>query len=285
MTKIIDGKKLAERIKDRVAKEIFKMKSDDRPNLAIVLVGDRSDSELYVQMKEREGKKVGVDTHLYKCEESISEKELLETIEHLNNDIEIDAILIQLPLPDSLNTNRVIAAINPEKDVDFFHPDNLKILQSTCNHNHAMSPVYKTILAMVESIDYDLSNTKTCVLCNSDVFGESLIKVLDCLGAKTTVAHIEDDDWQDKLKTAEFVITAIGKPHFIKKGHLKKDSVVIDVGTTKKGKKILGDVDFDDVDEHVSYISPVPGGVGPMTIAMLFENVLEMYKKKVVSIK
>lgn len=280
MTKIIDGKKLAEKVKGKVAKEIFKMESDNRPNLAILLVGNRSDSELYVNMKEAEAKKVGIDTHLYRCDESVGEKELLDTIEHLNNDDEIDAILVQLPLPNEIDTDKIISAINPVKDVDFFHPDNLKILHSTCSHHHVMSPVYKTVLAMIESIDYDITNKETCVLCNSDIFGESLVKVLECLGAKTVVSHMDDKDWKEKLKKAEFVITAIGKPHFIKKDHLKEGCVVIDVGTTMKGKKVLGDVDFDSVDDHVSYISPVPGGVGPMTIAMLFENVLEMYKNK-----
>lgn len=279
MTKIIDGKKLAEKAKDSVAKEIFKMKGERRPNLAIILVGEREDSKLYVKMKEAEAKKVGIDTHLYKFDDKVSEADLFATIEHLNNDELIDAILVQLPLPNGFDTDKIIAAIDPAKDVDFFHPENLKILQNTCNHQHVMSPVYKTVLKMIESIDYDLANVPACVLCNSDVFGKSLVKVLDCLGAKTEVLHLEDADWQDKLKKADFVVTAIGQPHFITKNHLKEDSVVIDVGTTKDGKKVKGDVDFESVDDYVSYISPVPGGVGPMTIAMLFENVLEMYKK------
>lgn len=282
MTKIIEGKKLARKVKDKLAREIFKL-GDKRPNLAIILVGNRSDSELYVKNKEQEAKNIGIDTHLYRCEENVREIDLLDTINHLNSDDEIDAILVQLPLPANISTDKIISAINPQKDVDFFHPENLKILQSTCNHKHVLSPVYKTIIAMAESIEYDLKNKKACVLCNSNVFGEGLIKVLDCLGAKTVVTHLEEDGWKKKLRLADFVVVAIGKPHFIKKEHLKKDCVVIDVGTTKKDKKILGDVDFNSVDNYVLYISPVPGGVGPMTIAMLFENVLEMYKKRVES--
>lgn len=279
MTKIIDGKKLAEEVKDKVAKEIFEMKGE-RPNLAILLAGNRADSELYVKMKESEARKVGIDTHLYRCNAKVAEAELLATIEHLNQDDLIDAILVQLPLPDDINTDKVIAAIEPAKDVDFFHPENLKILQSTCNHKHVMSPVYKAVLKMIESIKYDLKDVSACVLCNSNVFGEGLVKVLDCLGANTIVTHLSELDWQEKLKQADFVVTAIGKAHYLKKEHLKKDSVIIDVGTTKIGKKVLGDVDFDSVYDYVSYISPVPGGVGPMTIAMLFENVLEMYKRR-----
>lgn len=279
MTKVIDGKKIAERVKDKVTKEIFAL-NGPRPNLAIVLVGERADSVMYVDMKEKEAKKVGVDTHLYKCEEDVSEKELLEMIECLNKDEIVDAILVQLPLPDGIDTDKIIQAIDPRKDVDFFHPDNLKTLLETCNHSHVMSPVHKTVLAMLDDIEYDLSDKHCCVLCNADVFGKSLVKVLECQKATATYIKPSDENWRDVTKTADVLITAVGKPHFVGRDAVMEDAVVIDVGTTKEGNKVVGDVDFDSVDDYISYISPVPGGVGPATIAMLFENCLELYKSR-----
>lgn len=280
MTKIIDGKKIAESIKDKVTQDIFKL-NGKRPNLAIILIGTRKDSEIYVKMKEREAKKIGVDTHLYKCDENIKEEDLLEIIEHLNKDDLIDAILVQLPLPAGFDTDKIISAIDPEKDADCFHPENLKKLKEKGEQKSLLPPVHKTVLSMLQEIDFDISGKKICVLCNSDIFGKSLVEILNYSKTKTEVAHLNEPDWLEKLKFADLSIVAIGKPRFIKKKHLKKDSIVIDVGTNKEKNRISGDVDFCDVDDHVSYISPVPGGVGPVTIAMLFENVLEMYKKRI----
>ncbi|MFH1661654.1 MAG: bifunctional 5,10-methylenetetrahydrofolate dehydrogenase/5,10-methenyltetrahydrofolate cyclohydrolase [Candidatus Falkowbacteria bacterium] len=285
MAKIIDGKKLAEKIKDNIVEEIVELK--ERPNLAIILVGDREDSKLYVKLKEEEAKKVGIDTHLYRVPENISERELLEIIEHLNNDKMIDAILIQLPLSENFDTDAIIRAINPKKDVDRFHPDNLEILFKTCNHAEVMPPVFEVVLEILKSINCDLKNKKACIVCNSDIFGKSLKKVLECKQAEVDVVYSNDlsaqggpaSGWKNKTSKADILITAVGKPKFIKKEMIKQNSLIIDVGITKKDKKVYGDVDFEDVKEKASYITPVPGGVGPMTIAMAFKNTLELYKQ------
>lgn len=276
MAKIINGKALAEKIKDSIIKEIVKLKI--RPNLAIILIGKREDSEIYVSLKEKEAKKIGIDTHLYKCPENITGHEILEIIKCLNNDELIDAILVQLPLPKSIDTDTIIKAISPAKDVDCFHPDNLKILFKACNHTNAAPPVFEAVLEMLKSINCDLKNKQTCIIANSDVFGKSLKHVLKCKGAKARVVRADDKNLTSKTVQADILITAIGKPKFIKKDMVKKNAVIIDIGITKKNKKVYGDVDFEDVKDKAGYISPVPGGVGPLTIAMAFKNTLELYK-------
>lgn len=286
MTKIIDGRALAEKIKDEIVKEveaichIASLHNGPRPNLAIILVGSREDSELYVSLKEKEAKKVGIDTHLYKLTENANEAEILEVINYLNNDDSVDGILIQLPLPASINTDKIIKAMNPEKDVDGFHPDNLKILLGSCDHEQAVPPVIKVILEILASVNFDLAGKEVCVVANSDIFGISMAKVLQCKGAKVSVAKADDDNLSEKTKEADVLITAVGQPRLIKKEMVKKDAVVIDIGITKKGKEVCGDVDFEDVKDKVGYITPVPGGVGPLTIAMAFRNVLELYKRR-----
>ncbi|MEA3463731.1 MAG: bifunctional 5,10-methylenetetrahydrofolate dehydrogenase/5,10-methenyltetrahydrofolate cyclohydrolase [Patescibacteria group bacterium] len=278
MAKIINGKALAEKIKDNIVKEIINL-NGPRPNLAIILIGGREDSKLYVDLKEEEAKKVGIDTHLYKCPGNISEKKVLEMIDHLNKDELIDGILVQLPLPKGFETNAIIKAINPAKDVDGFHPDNLKILFKTCDHHHVMPSIFEVILEILKNIDCQLESKRICVIVNWEIFGKSLSKVLECQGAKVEIVYADDNDLIQKTKRADILITAVGKPGFIKKDMIKKNAVIIDIGITKKGKKVYGDVDFENVKNKVGFITPVPGGVGPMTIAMAFKNTLELYKR------
>lgn len=280
MVKIIDGRALAEKIKDELVEEIVKLGDNKRPNLAIILVGDREDSRLYVDLKEKEAKKVGIDTHIYKCAADINEREIFEMINCLNKDDLIDAILVQLPLPKNFDTDGIILAIDKAKDVDRFHPDNLKVLFETCDHDHVLPPVFKAVLEILKSIDYKIKGSRVCVAANSDIFGKSLIKTLACLGAECELAKLGEKDFAKKSARADVLISAIGKKNYIKKEMIKKDAVVIDIGITKEADKIYGDVDFKDVKEKAGYITPVPGGVGPMTIAMLFKNTLDLYKEK-----
>jgi methylenetetrahydrofolate dehydrogenase (NADP+)/methenyltetrahydrofolate cyclohydrolase len=284
MAKIINGYVLAEKIKDKVVKEIIKINNNDlscpkRPGLAIILIGDREDSKLYVKMKEKEAKKIGIETNLYKFNKDSDEKEILKAIEYLNNDKNIDAILVQLPLPEKINTDKIISAISPEKDVDRFHPENQNTFLKSCNHNHVMPPVYATVLAMLKSIKFNLENKETVIIVNSKIFGNGLLKTLKCLGAKVKMINIENKNLEKITSKADLLISAVGKPKFIKKEMIKNKAVIIDIGITKKGKSVFGDVDFNDVKNKASYISPVPGGVGPMTIAMLFKNTLSLWKK------
>lgn len=262
MVKKIDGRAIAERIKDNIAKEIFDFHGP-RPNLAIILVGEREDSKLYVSLKEREGKKVGVDTHLYKLEETTSEQEILDTINFLNNDPLIDGILLQLPLPAKFDTDKIIRAIKSDKDVDGFHPEHPDFI---------VSPVIAAVAACLEEISFVSANKTVCVFYNSKVFGDGVKKMLENKGLEVLPPEKSDE--------ADVLVSALGLPHSIKKEIIKKGVVMIDIGTTKVEGKVLGDIDYEDVKDKAEYITPVPGGIGPMTIAFLFQNVLEIFKRK-----
>ena len=285
--KIIDGKKLADKIKNSIVKEIVKLNGgkdsknmNRRPNLAIILIGDRDDSKLYVNLKEKEARKVGIDIHLYKCPKNITDQEVLEIIKCLNEDDSVDGILTQLPLPDSLDTDVIMLAVDSKKDVDGFHPDNLEKLLKSCQVDCIMPPVFGTVLEILDSINFDVKEKNICIVANSDIFGKSLGQILNCRGGKISITNLDEKDLIRKTKQVDLLITAVGKPGFIKKEMIKEEAVIIDIGITKQNNKVYGDVDFDDVKEKVSYITPVPGGVGPMTIAMALKNTLEIYKSK-----
>ena len=272
---IIDGRKLAEKVKDKIALEVFEAvkNGEAHPSLAIILVGNRPDSQLYVKLKEREAKKLGIDTYLYELEESTSEDEIVETIKFLNNDDAIDSVLVQLPLPDHIDTDKVMSSLDPKKDADGFLEDHPK---------NVTSPVLAAVKMMLDSTKVKAKDLSAGALYNSDVFGEALKKLLTDYGFKE-VKGITARDAQEVAKISETVdvlVSAIGAPFFIKEGIIKHDAVLIDVGTTQVGDKVCGDIDFDNVKEKASFISPVPGGVGPMTIAFLFQNVLNIYKNK-----
>ena len=262
MVQKINGTAIAEKVKDGIAKEIHKL-NGARPNLAIILVGEREDSKIYVALKEREGKKVGIDTHLYKMEEDTSETELLKAIDFLNKDEMIDGILIQLPLPDKFDTDKIIAAVDPKKDADGFHPQH---------PDYILSPVMAAIVACIKDINFDVKGKTACVLNNSEIFGLSVKDTLENLGMKVNL--------KDHPEEADLLITALGNPKSVKKEMIKKDAVIIDIGITKVGEEVLGDVDFKDVKDKAAFITPVPGGIGPMTIAFLFKNVLEIFKRR-----
>jgi methylenetetrahydrofolate dehydrogenase (NADP+)/methenyltetrahydrofolate cyclohydrolase len=263
MVKKIDGRAIAERVKTQIAQEIYKL-DGPRPNLAIVLVGEREDSKLYVSLKEIEGKKVGVDTHLYKLATDVSEKELLEVIEFLNKDETIDGILVQLPLPDGFNADKIIAAIDPKKDVDGFHPDH---------PDYLLSPVLAAVNACLDEIKFATEDKTACILYNSEIFGLSVKEILEARGMKVNL--------KTASAAADLVVTALGEPRKIKKEMIKDGAVIIDIGITKESDRVSGDADFEDLKEKASFITPVPGGIGPMTIAFLFKNVWEIFKRKI----
>lgn len=267
MTKKINGNKIAEKIKDTVTKEIFEL-NGPRPNLAIVLVGTRPDSNLYVSLKEKEAKKVGIDTHLYKCEAETSEDKIVELVKHLNEDPLINGIIVQLPLPEHINTDKVINLIDPKKDADGFHPKN-KLVKS---------PVHSTVFKMIEEISFDPKDKKVVIISNSEVFAKPLSEALKEKGADSIILGTDDKDLKSQTSQADLLITAIGKACFVTKDMVKDGVVIIDVGITKKDSLIFGDVDYENIFPKASYISPVPGGVGPMTIAYLFKNTLELFK-------
>jgi methylenetetrahydrofolate dehydrogenase (NADP+) / methenyltetrahydrofolate cyclohydrolase len=262
MYKKIDGHKIADRVKDQIVKKINSF-SGLRPNLAIILVGEREDSKLYVSLKEKEGKKVGVDIHTYRLNSDVEEKELISVLKFLNKDELIDGVLVQLPLPKKFNTNKIINNILPVKDVDGFrlnHPD------------YIVSPVVASIKACLDEIKFKGDKKLGCILSNSDIFAHEIKKMI--LDYQVKIVN------KDDLRKADLVITAIGKAHYLKKEMIKKEAVVIDIGISKQDNKVLGDADPISLKEHISFLTPVPGGIGPMTIAFLFKNVLEIFCRR-----
>jgi len=280
MAEIIDGRMLAEKINDKTVAEVKNLPR--RPSLAIILVGENQDSELYVSKKEKKAKEVGVDTHLYKCEKNIGQEKILETIDWLNKDDEIDAIMVQLPLPhqQGYDTDEIIARINPDKDVDRFHPDNIGPIRESCSQDHILPPVFGVILEMLKSVNCSLEGAKVVILSKSEIFGGSLAKALACKGAVATLCGPDDAELKEKCREAEVLIPVLGKPKFVTKDMVREDAIIIDVGITRELGSVYGDVDFDEVKDVAAYISPVPGGVGPMTVAITLRNTLELYKRR-----
>lgn len=272
---IIDGRALAEQVKDKIALEVFEAvkKGEAHPSLAIVLVGSRPDSKLYVKLKEREAKRLGIDTHLYELDETASEAEIVETIKFLNNDEAVDSVLVQLPLPDHIDTDKVMSVLDPKKDADGFlenHPDNV------------MSPVLASVKMMLDDTKISAEKLVAGTLYNSEVFGNALKGLLRDYGFKEVIGTTARDakEVEEITEKSDVLVTAVGVPLFIKGNMIKDDVVIIDIGIAKIGDKVCGDVDPDSVKDKASYISPVPGGVGPLTIAFLFQNVLSIYKNK-----
>lgn len=262
MLKLIDGKAIAERLKDKIAADIFAL-NGPRPSLAIILVGEREDSRLYVSLKEKEGLKVGIDTHVYRLEEDISEGGLLEVIKFLNNDPAVDGILVQLPLPPNLDTEKITGAIDPSKDVDGFHPQRPEYITS---------PVLAAVGASLDEISLSGEGKVACVIYNSEIFGYSLKAALEKRGFQVLM--------KDRPEEADLVVTALGEPHSLKAAMVKEGATIIDIGIAKEDGAVLGDADRDDLKDKPAYITPVPGGIGPMTIAFLFQNVWEIFKRR-----
>lgn len=288
---IINGHKIAKKIKDSIVKDIVELnggerslqaeaRADFRPNLAIVLIGEREDSKLYVNLKDVEAKKVGIDTHLYKFPDTTSEEEVIQAIKYLNQDKQIDAILVQLPLPSGYNTNKVIRSIDPEKDLDRFHPKNQKIILASCAHEQAIPPVAEAVLSILKEIKQKVETKKVCIISNSKVFGACLAKILECRGGQVKVLSSQSKNLVKETKKADLIITALGKPNFLKTDMVKPGVIIIDIGIKKQGKKVLGDTCFEEMKKKAGYLTPVPGGVGPITIATALKGTLDIYKKR-----
>lgn len=267
--KIIDGKKLSEQILKDICKQVSKMKT--KPGLAAVLVGEDPSSHLYVRLKKQACEKCDVNFHSYYFEADTPQKVLLEVIDFLNKDEEVDGILVQLPLPEGFETDKIISAIDPKKDVDGFHPENLKKLK-TCKTKLA-SPLVLGIVELIRSTKAEIKDKRICILCNHKIFGEPF----HCFfheSNKIDIVTREDKDWKKAVAEADVLIVSVGKAKLIKKNMIKDGAIVIDVGINKVRGKIVGDVDLHDTVKKAEFITPVPGGVGPMTIAMLLKNVI-----------
>ncbi|HLD62736.1 MAG TPA: bifunctional methylenetetrahydrofolate dehydrogenase/methenyltetrahydrofolate cyclohydrolase FolD [Candidatus Norongarragalinales archaeon] len=274
--RILDGKKIAEGIKEKIAGEIAGWKK--KPGLATVLVGDNPASKVYVSMKNVACKKYGFYSREIHLPESISQKQLLEKVAELNKDNAIHGILVQLPLPPQIDENAILSAITPEKDVDGFHPVSLgKLIQG----NPSFVPCTpRGVIHLIKSTGEKLEGKHAVVIGRSNIVGKPTAILLLQENCTVTVCHSRTTNLAEEVKKADIVVAAVGKPKLVTKEMVKQGAVVIDVGTTKLSDgRLCGDVDFDGVKEKASWITPVPGGVGPMTIAMLLQNTFEAAKK------
>ena len=285
---ILDGKKTSSDIKDEIASEVksITLSGDRPPHLAALIVGNDGASLTYVGSKVKACEKVGFDSTLLSLPESISEQELLTKVNELNNDDKIDGYIVQLPLPNHIDTQKVLMAVDPKKDVDGFHPTNFGKMALKLPTFISATP--NGIMELLKRYKVSTEGKHTVVIGRSDIVGKP-ISIL--MGLKTnpgnstvTLAHSRTKNIEDLIKEADIVISALGVPNFIKDYMIKDGAIIIDVGITRvpddsvKGYKIVGDVDFENVSKKSSFITPVPGGVGPMTIAMLLTNTLQAYK-------
>ena len=290
--KLIDGKKISQEIREELAEEVkgLQQKHNITPGLSVVLVGENPASQVYVRMKNKACTKAGIYSEQHTLDKSISEVELIELVKKLNNDNKIHGILVQLPLPDHINENRVINAISPEKDVDGFHPVSMGRLLIGEKGFLPCTP-YGIQKILIKS-GVEISGAHVVVVGRSNIVGKPIANILlqkkEGANATVTVCHSRTKNMAEITKQADILIAAIGRPEMITADMIKEGSVVIDVGINRvddasreRGYRIVGDVKFDEVSEKCSAITPVPGGVGPMTIAMLLYNTVQSAKNTI----
>ena len=271
---IIDGKEIAKKLRSSIAKQVAKL--DRKPGLAVILVGDDPASAVYVRNKDNACKEVGFYSEKINKPSDITQAALLAEVERLNKDDKIDGILVQLPLPSHLDANQVIEAINPNKDVDGFHSENVGKLMQNKPHLRPCTP--KGVMTMLATIGVDLTSKNCVVVGASNIVGRPMAMELLNARATVTICNSKTQDLSSKIKQADVVVVAVGKSKMIKGDWIKDGAIVIDVGISRLDDGSLsGDVDFDSAQDKAAWITPVPGGVGPMTIATLLENTLTAY--------
>ncbi len=278
---LIDGKKLANKIHAKVAKEVETLKSEKNitPGLAVILVGDNPASQAYVKMKAKACKEVGFYSIVHEMPDSITQDEIISTIEMMNNNPRIDGILVQLPLPKHIDTTKILEVVDPKKDVDGFHPYNVGRMVTGLDSFVACTPL--GVMEMFKEYDIELQGKDVCVVGASNIVGKPMANLLVNANATVTTTHIYTKDLTSHTSKADIVIVGAGVPNLIKKDMVKDGAIVIDIGINKiDSGKLVGDVNFDEVAPKCSYITPVPGGVGPMTIAMLLANTLKSAKNR-----
>jgi methylenetetrahydrofolate dehydrogenase (NADP+)/methenyltetrahydrofolate cyclohydrolase len=274
---IIDGKQIAQKLRNDIATKVEKL--DRAPGLAVILVGDDPASTIYVRNKDNACKEVGFYSEKINKSANITQQELLDEVIRLNNDDKIDGILVQLPLPKNLDTNLVIETISPEKDVDGFHSENIgKLMQNKANLRPCTP---KGVMTMLATTGIDLIGKDCVVIGASNIVGRPMAMELLNAGATVTICNSKTQDLSGKLQRADVIVVAVGVAHLVKGDWIKKGAVVIDVGINRlETGKLVGDVDFESAIKNAGWISPVPGGVGPMTIATLLENTLTAYQNR-----
>ncbi|EPY9329872.1 bifunctional methylenetetrahydrofolate dehydrogenase/methenyltetrahydrofolate cyclohydrolase FolD [Listeria monocytogenes] len=279
MGEIIDGKKLAKEIQEKVTREVAELvKEGKKPGLAVVLVGDNQASRTYVRNKQKRTEEAGMKSVLIELPENVTEEKLLSVVEELNEDKTIHGILVQLPLPEHISEEKVIDTISYDKDVDGFHPVNVGNLFIGKDSFVPCTPA--GIIELIKSTGTQIEGKRAVVIGRSNIVGKPVAQLLLNENATVTIAHSRTKDLPQVAKEADILVVATGLAKFVKKDYIKPGSIVIDVGMDRdENNKLCGDVDFDDVVEEAGFITPVPGGVGPMTITMLLSNTLKAAKR------
>jgi methylenetetrahydrofolate dehydrogenase (NADP+)/methenyltetrahydrofolate cyclohydrolase len=276
---LIDGKKTAAELREELKKEIsdLKDKTNKVPGLTVILIGELAPSKIYVKNKEKLAIEVGLKSEVIRYPDTVEEKAILDKIEELNKDESVSGILVQLPLPKHIDKQKVIEAISPDKDVDGFHPINVGNLSSGYESTVPCTPLGCYLL--IKKFEKNLTGKKAVIVGRSNLNGKPMTQLLLKENCTVTITHSKTKDLKGECLKADIIIAAVGMPELIKGDWVKKDAIVIDVGINKTDKGIVGDVAFDEVSKVAKALTPVPGGVGPMTIACLLKNTIECFKK------
>ena len=279
---IIDGKKTAADLRSNLKDEVenLKKKFNRVPGLTVILIGEYAPSKIYVRNKEKSAVEIGLKSEIIKYPDTVDEKTVLEKISELNKDENVSGILVQLPLPKHINNKKIIDAIDPNKDVDGFHPNNVGNLSSGYESSVPCTPLGCHLL--IKKIEPNLNGKKAVVLGRSNLNGKPMTQLLLKENCTVTIAHSKTKNLKEECLKADILAVAVGIPKLVKGDWIKKGSIVIDVGINKTEEGIVGDVDFDEVSKFAKAITPVPGGVGPMTIACLLKNTIECFKRSLV---
>jgi len=275
----IDGKKAAADLRTNLKKKVAELKSTYNavPGLTVILVGEDVPSQIYVKNKEKSANEVGIKSEVIRYPEKVEEKVVLDKIKELNDNNEVSGILVQLPLPKHIDKRKVIEAINPSKDVDGFHPMNVGNLSSGYESSIPCTPLGCYLL--IKNIEKNLNGKHAVIIGRSNLNGKPMAQLLLKENCTVTITHSKTKDLKTECLRADIIIAAVGRPKLVKADWVKKDAIVIDVGINKTDSGLVGDVDFDEVSKVAKAITPVPGGVGPMTIACLLNNTVECFKK------
>ena len=275
---IIDGKKEALILREQIKKEIdsIKLKNIGVPGLTVILIGDFAPSQIYVKNKEKNAKEVGITSEVLRFPKEVSEEEILNKIEELNNNSKVSGILVQLPLPQQISKEKVINAINPFKDVDGFHPTNVGNLSSGYKAIVPCTPL--GCLLLIKKIEPNLRGKHAVIIGRSNLNGKPMAQLLLKENCTVTIVHSKTINLKAECLKADILVAAVGVANLVKADWVKENSIIIDVAINRVGDRLVGDVEFDTVQKKVKAITPVPGGVGPMTIACLLKNTLECFK-------
>ena len=276
---LIDGKKAAADLREELKKEVLSLKDKHNkvPGLTVILIGDLAPSQIYVRNKEKSANEVGLKSEVIRYPDSVEESEVLKKIDELNNDDSVSGILVQLPLPKHIDKQKVIEAIMPEKDVDGFHPMNVGNLSSGYESSIPCTPLGCYLL--IKKIEPNLNGKKAVIIGRSNLNGKPMTQLLLKENCTVTITHSHTNDLKGECLKGDIIVAAVGIPELVKGDWVKKDAIVIDVGINKTENGLVGDVAFDEVSKVAKALTPVPGGVGPMTIACLLKNTIECFKR------